>query len=444
MKKFSKLNIGFLVLTLVLVLSFGSIVSAQTKTITMYHAFTSNTLMALRTLIADFQKEYPNIRVRAEYVGDALAQKLQASIAAGNPPDISWMTSGAHAEFARSGAIYNLSEFIDGPNGLSDEVMNDFFPIMKTYMEYNFDGNWWALPVNATSMALIYNADMVRAAGLDPENLQVETWEDFGRLTAQLTNAREGVFGFHVPVFTGGMASYFDWFFRPFIWNAGGKYVTDDLQQVAYDSPEAKEAVQFFYDLIYKYEGGTISPANQAFDMGKVAITLDGPWAIPQFNNLRFEWGAMLYPEGPSGERYHPSAGEPVVIFKDAKHPDEAWEFLKFWIRPDNMAKWSITSGYLPTRQSVMDDPAYKQVIENTPGLQVFVEALNYGAPSETTPSYNRIVDGYAAAVELILNQKADLDQAIDAAAAEANAVIAEYWLENPQEYADLMERLNR
>lgn len=433
---------SILLLVLCLTLSFSVAVSAQVKTITMYHAFTSNTLMALRTLIADFQKEHPNIRVKAEYVGDALQQKLDAAITAGNPPDISWLHSGEHEQFVRANAIYNMQDFIDGPNGLSQEEMDDFFPIMKTYMEYNFDGQWWALPVNATSMVLIYNADLVREAGLDPDNLNVRTWDDFGNFTAKLTDAKNGVFGFHVPVFTGGMADYFDWFFRPFIWNAGGKYITADLQQAAFDSPEAKEAVQFFYDLIYKYKGGTISPANQAFAMGKVAVTLDGPWAIPEFNNLRFDWGAMLYPEGPAGETYHPSAGEPVVIFKGAKHPDEAWEFLKFWIRPDNMAKWAITSGYLPTRQSVLDDPEYRKVVEETPGLEIFVEALNYGAQAEPTPDYNKIVDEYASAVELILNQKADLDSAIDEAAVKVNRIIEEYWKENPEEYRDLMERL--
>lgn len=439
---FKKLTASLLVVLICVTLA-SAVGFAQTKTITMYHAFTSNTLVALRNLINDFQKEYPHIRVRAEYVGDALNQKLQAAVTAGNPPDLAWLHSGEHTEYARTGAIYNLSEtFINGPNGLSQEELDDFFPIMKTYMEYNYDGNWWGLPVNATTMAFVYNADMVRAAGYDPDNLQVETWEEFAEFAASLTNAREGIYGMHVPVYTGGLASYFDWFFRPFVWSAGGKFISDDLQTVAFDSPEAKEAVQFFYDLIYTYEGGTLSPPSQAFDMGKVAIHLDGPWSIPQFNNLRFEWRAMLYPIGPSGERFHPSAAEPVVIFKDAKHPEEAWEFLKFWIRPDNLAKWCITSGYLPTRRSVMESEDYQKVVEETPGLATFVQALEYGAAAEITPEYNKIIDEYTAAVELILNQKADLDEAIDAAAAKCNEIIAQYWRDNPQEYEDLMKVL--
>ena len=195
--------------------------------------------------------------------------------------------------------------------------MNDFFPIMKTYMEYNYDGNWWGLPVNATTMAFVYNADMVRQAGYDPDNLQVETWEEFAEFAASLTNARDGIYGLHVPVYTGGLASYFDWFFRPFVWTAGGKFVEDDLQTVAFDSPEAKEAVQFFYDLIYTYEGGTCLRLARL----STWVGCHPPrWSLvhPQFNNLRFEWRAMLYPVGPSGQRFHPSAAEPVVIFKDA------------------------------------------------------------------------------------------------------------------------------
>ena len=108
----------------------------------------------------------------------------------------------------------------------------------------------------------------------------------------------------------------------------------------------------------------------------------------PQFNNLRFEWRAMLYPVGPFGHA-STSAAEPVVIFKDAKYPEEA-EFLKFWVRPDNLAKWAITSGYLPTRRSVMDSPDYMKVIE-APGLAVFVKQVwRYCGDCS---GYNKIVD---------------------------------------------------
>ena len=44
--------------------------------------------------------------------------------------------------------------------------------------------------------------------------------------------------------------------------------------------------------------------------------------------------------------------------------------------------------------------------------------------PRRITPEYNKIVDEYTAAVELILNQKADLDEAIDTAAAKSNAIV--------------------
>lgn len=440
MKKFQRVVMFVLVMSL---LVGASGVAMANTTITFYHAFTSNTLLALRQLINDFQQEFPDIRVRAEYVGDALYQKLQASMAAGNPPDIAWVHSGQHAQFAQSGAIYKIQDFMEGPNGLTQEEIDDFFPIMKTYMEYNYDDQWWGLPVNATTMTFVYNADWVAEAGFDPNDPGIETWDDFARVTSQLSDPAQGEWGFFIPVFSGGMSSYFDWFFRPFIWAAGGRYVSEDLQTVAFNSPEAKQAVQFFYDLMHVHQGGTITPGEQAFEMGKVAFHLDGPWSIPNFQRLRFDWNAMLYPVGPTGERFQPSAGEPVIIPKDAANPEAAWEFIKFWIRPDNMAQWAITSGYLPTRRSVLEDEAYQEFIADRPGLETFVEGLEYGFPSEFTPAYNRVVDIYANAVEEIMNNKVTLDEGLDAAAAEANAVIAQYWNDYPEEYEALKERLD-
>lgn len=431
-----------LILAVCLVLAFSTVSLAAVKTLTMYHAFTSNTLEALKGLIADFEAEHPGIKVKPQFVGDALMQKLQAAVAAKDPPDLAWTHGGEYGVFAQTDTIYKMEDFIRRPDGLSDEDLDDFFPVMKTYCEYNYDDQWWVLPVNATTITFVYNADMFAAAGIDPENPGIETWEDFAVAAGKLSDPQKGIWGFHIPVYTGGMAGYFDWIFRPFIWAAGGKYISDDLQSVAFDSPEAKEAVRFFYDLMHKHKGGTISPADQAFNMGKVAITLDGPWSIPQFEKLRFPWRAMLYPVGPSGKRYHPSAGEPVAIFKDAKHPEEAWLFVKFWMRPDNMAKWAIASGYLPTRRSVLDDPVYVEHIQKTPGLEYFVKGLEYGTVSEYVPSWNKVIDTYAAAVELIMNNKVTLDKGLEDAAAKANEAIQTYWQDYPEEYEEVMSRL--
>lgn len=57
-----------------------------------WHSFVASTVPALNDLIVRFEREYPKIDVRPQYVptGDALLQKLVAAVQSRTAPDIAW------------------------------------------------------------------------------------------------------------------------------------------------------------------------------------------------------------------------------------------------------------------------------------------------------------------------------------------------------------------
>ncbi len=52
--------------------------------------------------------------------------------------------------------------------------------------------------------------------------------------------------------------------------------------------------------------------------------------------------------------------GEYLAIFKQSAHPKEAWTFVKWMVRPDVQALWSMKSGYLPIRHAVRKIKEYE------------------------------------------------------------------------------------
>ena len=121
-------------------LTLASAVGFADKNRTMYHAFTSNTLLALPT-DQRFPERVPEHPGRAEYVGDALNRDQAAVTAVAS--DLAWLHCSEHSD-NWTGDLQPLETFISGPSGLSEEELNDFFHIANLY-GHNYDGNWWGL-----------------------------------------------------------------------------------------------------------------------------------------------------------------------------------------------------------------------------------------------------------------------------------------------------------
>ena len=83
-------------------------------------------------------------------------------------------------------------------------------------------------------------------------------------------------------------------------------------------------------------------------------------------------------------------AGEYLAIFKQSEHPDEAWTFIKWVLQPEVQASWSMESGYLPVRESVLEVEEYQRFLDEHPGQRVFVEQMKY-AQAQRAVDYHAI-----------------------------------------------------
>ncbi|MCL1964715.1 MAG: maltose ABC transporter substrate-binding protein [Firmicutes bacterium] len=97
---------------------------------------------------------------------------------------------------------------------------------------------------------------------------------------------------------------------------------------------------------------------NQAFEGGKAACYLVGPWRIADCRNAGLNFGIATIPSFP-GETTPPASFSGVRIFcisAFSEHPEEAADFLKFVTSPEMIMKRFDMTGQLPARNDVVVD----------------------------------------------------------------------------------------
>jgi multiple sugar transport system substrate-binding protein len=406
----------------------GGKAAGEKVEILFWHSYVQYTWPALEKLIKRFEAEHPGITIKAQYVqtGDALLQKLASNIMTESTPDICWIHANWVAPLSRGDTIYDLEELARQYGGFGEEVKADFFdaPLATSY----YRGKLRMMPVEGTNLALAYNRDLFRKAGLNPDD-PPDTWEEFVEAGKKLTirkGDRVEQWGCTIPVFaTSNLAGWCIWQWQTFLWGWGGRYADPSGTKVTFNSDAGVQALQFWVDLQHKHKIGTMTAPEQGFESQTVAMSLMGPWDLPHLEDMTFDWAMAPMPAGPK-QRVTSLGAEYLVIFRQTKHPKEAWEFIRWFISPEVQEQWSIDSKYLPIRESVLESPTYREFLAKNPAMKVFAEQMRYayGEPV-VLPEASELDLVLATGIEKAVRKVAGAKEALDEAAKKANAILA-------------------
>lgn len=402
-------------------------------TITFWHSFVSRTIPALEHLIAKYEKEHPGIHINAQYVpsGDPLVQKLITAIQSNTAPDISWIHSDFLIKLVEANAIYKMDKFISGKNGMTKAEMDDIFP--QSLQSAKWRDTLYAMPMEATTLALIYNKTKFKEAGLDTDS-PPKTWDELYSYAMKLTKDKNGdgkidQYGFYIPAFpaSGPLSIWMVLQWTPFLWQAGGMEIDSGQTKVLFNSDAGVQALSFWKKL---FDGENLKDFTLTHDLGFISNTIsmimDGPWDLPEFREIKnFEWGVAYLPAGPV-QRATYMAGEHLAIFRQSKHPEEAWTFVKWILEPENQAMFSEESGYLPVRKSVLELPEYKKYLDKDPAMKAFIQQISISRARAPIDYYRvEINQSIAEAVEKAIIGNIDARTALNEAAEKSNALLS-------------------
>ena len=340
----------------------------------------------MKKLAQTFHEENPNITIQFQNVSaDNSTNKLTTQIAGGAAPDTAYVDSSAVEQFSSRDALRNLDGYIAGSKIVK---LSDYVPGFLQTAEYK--GSTFGLPFDGETTGIFYRTDMFAAAGITSPPA---TWEEFQADAAKLTIPSQKQYGF---IIFGPESEYY---FEPFLWEAGGHLVSSDGKKIEFDSAQGQEAANFYVGL-RKYSPPDYYSSNSwdgrvAFGAGKVAMYEAGAWFGGQieseFPKINGKWSVAPMPKGPAGCATT-IAGDTLVVFSQTKNADAAWKWIEFLSESQNMKNWtygSKTTTLLPPRKSLLADPALGKF---NPWLTGFAQQMSCAVNDNlTNPKWSQI-----------------------------------------------------
>lgn len=225
---------------------------------------------------------------------------------------------------------------------------------------------------------------------------------------------------------------------QPSWWNFmrqnGGGFVSPDAKTVGIGLPESADAVQQMVDLM---DNGQMAPytvlsetkGTDIFVSGKAGIVFIGSWKASVLENSSLgETGHIRLVQMPSMKVDNASVlgGLGYAIATNSKHPEQAWEFVKYITSFDAMSYEAQKGIDIPVQIE-----AQKFYLENFKNLnaQVITDAAvtGWSLPNNGNWEYMSYLND---AVALALSGMKPVQEALEEGAAAAQAVLDEYFAE--------------
>ena len=284
---------------------------------------------SINAAIAEFEKANPDIKVkRTTFAFADLSKSILQGSVGGQVPDVAVVDVVDNQNFASLGMLKDLSN--DGIN------KSDFFE--GPWSSVVYEGKTYGIPLNSNNLALYYNKQMLKDAG-------VEVPTDWASLKEVAKKTTKGdVKGIAISAVKSESATFQ---ILPFVWQTGGDlkdYATSGATALAYlrgliDDGSMSEAVSNY----------TQEDARTQFITGKSAMMINGPWELATLTkDAQFDWDVAPLPKDKRAATS--MGGENVVVMNGAKQSDAAVKLAKFLTSAEGAKIYCDGSGQLSSR----------------------------------------------------------------------------------------------
>jgi multiple sugar transport system substrate-binding protein len=331
-------------------------------------------------IAALFMAKHPNIEVEIVRGWEA---KLVTHLASGLQVDIYEVNDPAQWKYRN--AIMDLTDFVKkdiGSNGPLNRIPPPLFEAVTV------DGQILSIPMYWWTMNTVYNLNLLQQAGIAEPSGADWTWDKYRALARQLTVDSNGD---GIPDIWGtGTYSNYRIKFRHWLFGADADFYNKEMTQAAVNTPDALHAWRFMYDLEFadRSHAGWMVDATSDFKTGRVGLILGTfDYAYPN-KELGLEFEIAPSPMGPKAR----AAGLIVAsyaIHPSTKHPQEAYEFLKFIASEEaQLAGRAVDpdlAGVTPSDRKLVAD-MFKRTDERPFNKNIYFDALGSARSLDAAP----------------------------------------------------------
>ncbi|MGQ9556226.1 MAG: ABC transporter substrate-binding protein, partial [Anaerolineae bacterium] len=377
-------------------------------------------------------QELPNIEIELQRKPwGQYWESLEVQVAGGISPDLSFMTPIYLYHFWKAGVVLDVTDLVQ-----RDQLdMSDW---VGDAGETRIQGRQYAMPYTNGIEVMYYNADLFDKAGLGYPSKDW-TWDDV-RVAAQALTGGEGAsqqFGIWIenhseqgwgPLALGNRG----WMFSGAVFTDNGGYFepSEDIKPTL-DSPEMMAALTWWIanicELNVQPNAGEFSLApglDIAFQSGLIGMYIGGTFTGTSVAQSQFNWNVGYIPRSPNTkERRSPSYAIANIAFKTTKHPEEAWQALK-WYSGETAQNILATLG--------MKEPTLKSALTKLAGpvpdwgnvvLDHYLN-FNWNMSTQVFDNVNEATDAIMSALDRAYLCEQSLEQAIAEAQTTAAAAL--------------------
>jgi len=343
----------------------------------------------LASMTAAFEKANPNIKINNTLVGyNALHDKIVAAAPAGTYDvvlgDVIWP-----AEFGAKGIVRDITDKV------KTLPTSQIFP--GALIMADFQSKYYGMPWILDTKYMYANGSMLKNAGISPN--QLKTWD--GVVAALKQIKAKGIVKYPwLGSWMQAEAVVCD--YAQLLGAFGGKFL-DSSGKPAFQSGGGLQALQFMKMLLDEKLADPASTTSdepavlKAFAQGRIAMNLNWTFqlagALDPKQSLVSKDNVMIMhtPAGQAGKAAPGcNGGQPVMITTGSKHPDEAWEYIKFITSQPIQNQHATVS--LPIWAASYNDPAViksagSQLVSvaktQLPNMILRPQVTNYNAASQ-------------------------------------------------------------
>ncbi|RIX27770.1 ABC transporter substrate-binding protein [Amnibacterium setariae] len=378
----------------------------------------------LEGLAGEYEKLHPNVKIDVSSGAPStedLLQKLSASFAGGNYPDVSYAFGSWASQLEASNRTLDITKQVADPDvdwkGFSGAARQTARPTGKKTIGF---------PAVVDNISLLYNTKLFDAAGI-PYPTDRWTWDDFRAAAKKLTNESTDTYGYAYSV-SGSEET--TWQFWPHLWQNGGEVLSSDGKKAAFDSTAGVDALTLLRDMAIDdksvYLDQTDTKFGQLFAGGHIGMITSGPWQLYDLKTAKTDYGVTVLP-GTDGNHETVSGPDLWTLFdhKDANRAHWAYEFTKWLTDPAQDERWNVEYGNLPLRESETSSAAFQAQVKALPGLDVMAaNSANAKHARPTVPAYNKLSEAIGDQISAVLQGQGTPESGLKAAAAKADAAL--------------------
>lgn len=327
---------------------------------------------AMKAYVDDYNKAHPGTTVTLRQIPFAnYDNTLQQAFSAGSGPDLAQINGTSFPAFASKGFLQPIDPIVGTSGTLSP---SNFYP--NLYNSGQYKDEQIVLPIDTGTRVLQYNKKLLAEAGVAPFGETV-SWPDMLAAARKIQALGGDKQGF---CYAGGEK----WVslnsnVGPFVVQAGGAFVNDDLTEATLDTPQVAKGFDFFKQLAATGDASNLVNTSteqcvEQFGAGDVGMQFAGFWDIPSEDKITgdFELGQSL----PKDETVYSSTGGWMLGVPNYVESDK-FEAIKAFTQdmyePKNIVKFT---GIMPATKAGRDEATPLKA----PEYQIYWDILNENA----------------------------------------------------------------